>query len=234
MWIEYLILIVTYIVVTYLFFFKYFLKEWGKQTAKIVTIQELTQLKLEVKKNFDESLESYKQQLNKELGLEIESLKAEFSKNNITHQIQFGYLHQERAKAILEIYRKLNELSFALFRFVAGLRLPEADKDNERKIRYDNLNNALKDFRNYYIENKLYFPVGICKDLDEFYNRCYEYGWDYDHNYQILAKYSPSPPAQKHLEDNMEKLTYEVQEVLPAKIKDIENYFRKLLSVEDL
>jgi len=101
--VQILIEVILFLIASYFLFYKSWLTALGKEVAKLSTVDELTRLTEKVKKDFQEQMEVYKSKLSEELTLKIEPLKSDLAKANITHQIQFSFLHQERAKIILEL-----------------------------------------------------------------------------------------------------------------------------------
>jgi len=149
-------------------------------------IEELTLLEENVKKEFNESLESYKAKLSEDLSMKIEPLKAQLDKNNITHQIQFGFLHQERAKVILELYRKLVELHSAMVDWTTYLHPVVNDAEQESLERINRADRAIIDLNDFYASNKLFFQKSFCSYIDEILKEYWDKGWDFGHSQSTL------------------------------------------------
>ena len=165
-WIEIGIKVTLFLIASYFIFYKSWLKSLGNEVAKLSTKAQLTKLEQDVKKDFNEKLESYKSKLSEELALKIEPIKSELAKTNITHQIQFGYLHQEIGKVTLELYKKIQELHSAIVNWTATLQPIIEDAEKEATERTNRVNRAMDDFRNYYIVNKLFFSAKFCEFID--------------------------------------------------------------------
>jgi len=232
-WIELIMKIITFCTVSYFIFYKSWLKSLGNEMAKLITREQLTKMEEDVKKNFNEQLESYKSKLNEELSLKIEPLKSELSKNNITHQVQFSYLHQERGKVTLELYKKLQELHSAMVSWTAVIQriLVDAEKeDEERAIR---VNKAIQDFGNYYTNNKLFFSSDFCVFIDELFKNYWEKSWDFSYKKSRISKGEITQEYYDTYTKEMREISNEVRDKLPGKIKELETKFRKLLNVVD-
>lgn len=222
-----------FLATSYFIFYKSLLSALGRELAKLSTIQELTKLKEEVKKEFNESIESYKSKLSEELSLKIEPLKSDLAKNNITHQIQFGFLHQERAKVILEMYKKLQELHSAMTSYTSLIQpiINYADKEEDERIH--RVNTAMHDFRIYYTNNRLFFSERFCQYIDDVFQEYWDKGWDFGYRQNRLREGVLPKEILKDYSDSMQKISKEIKENFPAKIKEIEDKFRQLLKVTD-
>lgn len=228
-----MIKVVLFLIASYFIFYKSWLKSLGNEVAKLSTKEQLTKLEEKVKKDFNEKLESYKSKLNEELALRIEPIKSELAKNNITHQIKFGYLHEQRAKVILELYSKLQELHSAMMNWTAILQpiIEDAKKENEeRTIR---VNKAINDFKNYYIPNKLFFSENFCLFIDDLFKEYWDKGWEFGYSKSRIESGQITEEYFKHYSDEMNKISREIRETLPTKLQEMEARFRKILNVED-
>jgi len=232
-WIEIGINLVLFLIASYFIFYKSWLKSLGREFAKLSTKAELTKLEQDVKKEFNESLESYKNKLNEELALKIEPIKSELAKNNITHQIQFGYLHQERGKVTLELYKKIQELHSAMVNWTAALQPIIEDAEKEATERTNRVNRAMDDFRNYYIVNKLFFTSKFCEFIDSVFQVYWDMGWEFGYK---QARVQSGQISQEYFDEyskEMTKISKEIREELPKKITELEVKFRKILNVEE-
>lgn len=231
--IETVIAVILFLIASYFIFYKAWLKALGNEVAKLSTVEELTTLEESVKKEFNESLEAYKTRLNEELSLKIEPLKAELDKNNITYQIQFGFLHQERAKVILELYRKLIELHSAMVDWTAFMHPIVEDGEKEDAARIARVNQAIYDFQNFYVSNKLFFQKSFCDYIDSVFKDYWDKGWEFGYSQNRIKSGEVTREYYKEYTEKMSKISEEIRNNLPAKITEIEDKFRKLLKVED-
>ena len=232
-WIELLIKVSLFLIASYFIFYKSWLKSLGNEVAKLSTREQLTELEEKVKKDFNEKIESYKSKLNEELALKIEPIKSELAKNNINHQIEYGYLHQERAKVILELYRKLQELHSAMMNWTATLQPIIEDAEKESQERTIRVNKAIDDFKNYYIPNKLFFSEKFCEFIDELFKEYWDKGWEFGYSKARIDSGQVTAEYFKHYSDEMSKVSKELRETLPEKLQEMESRFRKVLKVEE-
>ncbi|WP_155975628.1 hypothetical protein [Daejeonella oryzae] len=231
--IEILLEVVLFLGASYLIFYKSFLSSLGTEIAKLSTVEQLTKLSEDVKKEFNEKIESYKNKLSEELALKIEPIKSELNKNNITHQIQFGFLHQERAKVILEIYKRLIELHSAMVSWTATMHPVIKDADEESQQRTDRVNIAINEFKSFYVHNKLFFPKSFCDYIDKVFLEYWDAGWEFGYGQERVKSGQLTPDYFKHYTKQMSRISKEIRDNLPEKIDEIENRFRKILNVEE-
>lgn len=88
----------------YLVFYKSFLKELGKQKAKILSSEELTTIQENVKQDFRTQIEIVKSNLFENLSTKIESLKSDLQRNNISYQISLAELTKIRFIKIEDLF----------------------------------------------------------------------------------------------------------------------------------
>ncbi|MCK8143320.1 hypothetical protein MW871_15935 [Flavobacterium sp. I-SCBP12n] len=231
--IEIVIEVILFLVASYFIFYKSWLTSLGNEIAKLSTIEELTKLTENVKADFSEKMETYKSKLSEELTIKIEPLKSELAKNNITHQIQFSFLHEERGKVILELYKKLIELHSAMVDWTNFLHPVYQDAKKESQDRSTRADKAITDFKNFYLHNKLFFSKNFCKYIDEIFKEYWEKGWDFGYNQQKVRSGELTSEYHKLYSEQMSTISKELKENLPVKIAEIEDKFRKILNVEE-
>lgn len=225
--------LILFLVASYFLFYNSWLKAMGREVAKLSTIEALTKLKEDIKIDFSEKLEAYKSKLSEELSLKIEPLKSELAKNNITHQIQFAYLHQERATVILELYKKLQELHSAMISWTAFIQPVIVDAERESQERLERVNLATNEFKNYYIINKLFFSKSFCVFIDEVFKEYWDKGWEFGYDQGRINSGNLDHEQFQHYSVEMVRISKEIREKLPPKIQEIEDKFRAILNVED-
>jgi len=101
--IEIIVEVILFLIASYFLFYKSFLKEMGKQQAKIITTEQLTQIEENVKQDFRTKIEDYKSKISEQLTFKVESLKADLTKNNISYQISLAELTKMRFEKIEEL-----------------------------------------------------------------------------------------------------------------------------------
>ena len=198
---------------SYLLYYKSFLKELGSQTAKLATISDLTKTKSEVEAVFNENLEK---------------IKADLVKYNISYEIQFRYLHEKRSDIIIECYRILVELHSNAHK-LTSLFKPSSFNQKEAVI---NLDSSLKDFNEYIVSNKLFFSESFIGKTQELIK---DYG-ETCRKYVLLSSQANNNTTSNDIIKSGEELitiANKVQEDLYGKVIEIEKYFRKLLRVNE-
>lgn len=146
-----------FLVASYLLYFKFFLKALGKETAKLITVEEYTRQQEQVKASFAEQLEE---------------LKADLNRKGIEYQTQFSLLHSKRADAIAGIYNKMIQLAKALNQytnpFVPGASDMEVQEEKAR--RFNDMRKAYIEFDEQYASQKIWFKSEFCTQIDGFMN----------------------------------------------------------------
>lgn len=225
--------VLLFLCLSYLIFYKSWLKSLGTEIAKLVTVKDLTTAQESIKSEFNLKLEEQKNKFNEELSLKIEPFKADLSKNNITHQVQFSVLHQERTKVIIEFYRKLVELQSAMIDWTAFMHPIVEDAEKEAKDRAERANSAFNDFRNFYLSNKLFFSKSFCETLDELAKNYWDKAWDYGFKEGLIKNGSVSGDFYIEYTKEMRSIREEIKNKIPLKILEIEEKFREILKVEE-
>lgn len=225
--------VIVFIVVSYFIFYNSWLKSLGKEVAKLSTIKDLTTITENIKIDFERSIEKYKSKLHEELSLKIEPLKSELSKQNISYQIQFSFLHQERSKVIIELYRKLQELHSAMVDWTNLIHFVHENSDTEREMRGKRANTALVEFKNFYTANKIFFSGEFCDFIDKLINDYWNKGWDFGEVQTRISEGNLPPDYFKEYSQQLNEISKEIKEKTSLKITEIENNFRKTLGVEN-
>lgn len=231
--IQIIIEVVLFLIASYFLFYKSWLSELGKEVAKLSTVEEMTKLTEGVKKDFQREMEGYKSKLSEELSLKIEPIKSELGKANITHQVQFSFLHQERAKTIIDLYKKLVELHSAMVDWTNFMHPIIEDAGKEEQERAKRANVALHDFKNFYLLNKLFFSTSLCYYIEEVFKEYWDKGWDFGFRQDSLKNGRLSGDYLKEYHKDMSKISEELKNNLPKKITELEVLFKKILNVEE-
>jgi len=137
--IEIIIEVILFLIASYFLFYRSFLKEIGKQQAKIVTAEELTTIQENVKQDFRTQIENYKSKISEQLTYKVENLKADLAKNNISYQISLAELTKMR-------FVKIEELMLDLIRLQDFIRenMFWAENDEDFKKNKDSFNELFK------------------------------------------------------------------------------------------
>ncbi|WP_398452192.1 hypothetical protein AB3466_14040 [Sphingobacterium thalpophilum] len=230
--IEILVLLVAFAITSYLLFYKSWLKELGKKYADLATAQEITELQENVKHDFKVNLEEYKNRLNEELSLKLEPFRSELAKSNIAFQIRYGYLHQERAKVILELYKKLVELHSAMVDWTKFMHPIQEDAEKEETERAIRANKALHDFKNFFLLNKLFFTKDLNRFIEEIFAEYWDKGWDFGYKQKRIRSGNLTKEFYKEYAKDISKIAKELSESIPKKLADLEDIFRNYLDSE--
>ena len=209
------------------------MKALGKEVAKLSTKKQLTELEQLVKHEFNEKIESYKKDLNKELAMTMEPIKAALAKNNITHQIEYEFLHRKRAEVIVVLYGKLQELHSAMMNWTAPIKIVVENAKTEELERMGRANKAIVDFKNYYLRNKIFLPEELCDSIDKLFAEYWDKGWEFGYSKSRLESGQLNDEYFKHYSENLTKISKELRDNLPDRIQEIESRIRKMLRVED-
>jgi len=129
------------------------------QFSTIVAVQILINLLFHFLKSY--SSEKGKNLATKEdvaeITEKIESVKKEFTLLVNEHQVKFSYLHIEKAKAIIKLYRKLTLLELTLNKFFNPFQ--QANRDYKKEFK--DSQNKIRNFIIYYNKNKIFY----CKEI---------------------------------------------------------------------
>lgn len=222
-----------FLIASYFIFYRSWLKSLGKEVAKLSTARDLTSITESIKNDFKESIETYKNKLDEELSLKIEPLKSELNKQNISHQIQYSYLHQERAKVLIELYQKLQELYSAMANWTAIVQPVFEDAEKEREERAIRANTALLDFKNYFQLNKLFFNQTFCSSIEVLIKEYWDKAWDFGYKQQRVLEGKLTREEFREYSKELSGISKELSQKIPPMIDEIEKICRGILNVEE-
>jgi len=97
-------------------------------------------------------------------GKDLEKFKADLLRVNSEHSVKFGKLHEERAIAIKDLYKRLNKLCEALNVCKSEYHI-DTVKKVETVIIY--IKDSFNSFSECYLENKLYFDTDTDRLIHE-------------------------------------------------------------------
>ncbi len=217
-WLEILIEVIVFIISSYLIFYKSFINAMGKETAKLITREELITIEENVKKDFKEGLEEVKSSLAKE---------------NISHQIEFEFLHKRRAEVAVEIYQKLQELHSASFDRTRGVHLVIEDGKREEEERQERLQKALNDFRTYFVNNKLFFSIAFCNSITKLLNDYWRKTQEYIYRQERIRNGVLSNEENGEYLELLNRISEEINTIIPIQLRIIEQNIRGILKIEE-
>lgn len=203
---------------TYLMFFKDYVKGLGVQFAKLTTQKDLTTLEERVKFEFNEKFEKIKQ---------------ENSRNNISHQIQYAFLQNKRGDAILKLHENLIDLQGSIISWTSPVQIVQNDKNKEDEERLNNVNSSFSKFRKFYFKNKLLFSEKLCNEIENLFKIIWEKSNTYIENKSEIKDFDYlTIEERKAYRKEMHDIHEHFRNEIPKQIKLIEKEFRTLLSVE--
>lgn len=146
---------ILFLVASYFVFYKGFLKVLGKETAKLITVEDYTRLQEQVKSTFAQ---------------QMEELKAELNRKGVEYQIHFSLLQSKRADPIVGIHEKMVVLARALDQytnpFISGASETEVKAEKARRI--NEMCKAYSEFDELYAIQKIWFKKEFCTQIDGF------------------------------------------------------------------
>ena len=149
---------------------------------------------------------------------DIERFKNELEKAAIEHQIRYAKLHEERAQAIKEIYKRIAIAERLTKEYVTPVDFGGlAPIEERRKKAADSANEYL----NYYNENKIFLSDEICCLLDDI-NKCILDAW-----YKFNSK-----DRRGGDNDFWEEAWNAITKKLPEARAKLEKAFRKIIGVD--
>lgn len=217
-WFEILVEIISFLLVSYFLFYRSFMKSLGNETAKLITRKDLISIEENVKRDFNEKLEE---------------LKSSLAKENISHQIEFEFLHRRKAEVAIEIYQKLQELYYSAYDRTRKIHLVLEDANKEERTRRERLNNAIEEFRDYFIKNQLYFSKRFCRDINEILRDFWRMTQEYNFKQESIRSGTLDSEDMTEYLELLDKISNEITTKIPVQLSKIENQIRKILKIEE-
>jgi hypothetical protein len=157
----------------------------------------------------------------------LENFKSDISQRQFAFETKFSALHQERAKAISELYGLLYQAETAIEDLVSPLQSPAGPPISEKKkATFD----AFYSLRDFYSAHRIYFPSTVCGLMDKSirvlgesiaeFQTAHIHGMDAKETYEV-DRTGQWIEAWKNLKDNWHPLKLE-----------LESSFRQLLGDE--
>jgi hypothetical protein len=104
---EIIIEVILFVAASYLIFYRSYIKELGKKIAELSIVKDLTEKVESVKKKFNEDLESFRGNIQKDVEKEIAPLRAALDRANIGFQIYTSEYARLRFQRLDELYGSL-------------------------------------------------------------------------------------------------------------------------------
>lgn len=135
---------------------KKYLGKVGEQAAELMFTKRKAEISEAVKNEFTTA---------------TEHLKAELSRQNTAFGVNYSFSYTERAKVLLELYRKMLDLVAGAETltnlFVPGATVGLQAAEMENRVR--NLNNAHIEFNSFYAQNRILLGKELSRRIYDFY-----------------------------------------------------------------
>lgn len=109
----------------------------------------------------------FESELKAQADATVERLRNELQLKTIEHQVRFSRLHERSAETIAETYSLLQSYLQAVADYVKVFEMAGEKPKSERR---EAVNNALKNFREYFVKRRIFLPKETAKrihNLDE-------------------------------------------------------------------
>jgi len=126
----------------------------------------------------DAELEIHKAALQAGNVAAIERLKSDLQVAAAERQIRFSKLHEKVAESVFGVWLRLKKVMGAVGDYTSELETPSMGSKKERR---EAMAEAMKEFREYFYENSIYFPA----DLNERVTRFNTSLWDIAYNFLV-------------------------------------------------
>lgn len=129
---EMVIEVILFVGASYLIFYRSYIKELGKKVAELSIVKELTEKVESVKKKFNEDLEIFRGNVQKDIEKEIAPLKASLDKANIGFQIYTSEYARLRFQRLDDLYGSLYYFKEFVIKYLINY-IPNDQKEFEER-----------------------------------------------------------------------------------------------------
>lgn len=172
---------------------------------------------------YEKELESKSIEFKAQLERSLEQFRAELQLANTKD----SRLHEKRMLVLENLYQKIVSLNAALKEMTATLKFIRADADQEEDERIKMASQAYDAFLKYYTENKIFFSLESCGQLDALRNSYFDSMQKYSASEYLIGSDNFRPDFGKA------QLASEiVRKSIPIVMRNIEKDFRELLGVK--
>jgi hypothetical protein len=172
---------------------------------------------------YEKELESKSIEFKAQLDRSLEQFRAELQLANTKD----SRLHEKRMLVLESLYQKIVSLNAALKDMTATLKFIHANADQEESERIKTASQAYDAFLKYYTENKIFFSLESCAQLDALRNSYFDSMQKYSAPDFIMGSDGFRPDFGKA------QLASEiVRKSIPVVMQNIEKDFRQLLGVK--
>ena len=171
---------------------------------------------------YEKELEGKSAEFKAQLDRSLEQFRAELQLANTKD----SRLHEKRMLVLESLYQKIVSLNAALKEMTATLKFIHADADQEEDERIKAASQAYDTFIKYYTENKIFFSLESCAQLDALRNSYFDSMQKYSASGFLLEGNSMRPDFGK-----AQVASEIVRKSIPVVMQNIEKDFRQLLGV---
>lgn len=167
---------------------------------------------------FDKELSKYQSEIDKELN----RYQTELEKD----KLQFSELHTQRAEITAEMYERFVEFEEDMRRLTDPLSRADEPLIDEKRL--EAAAKSEKEFINFYMRKRIYFPPHICDTIEEIHRQM-------DHaftNVKIHDTYNSQENESTQVGSLHESWKRVTRDEVPELKSDLEDHFRGLLGVE--
>ncbi|WP_188548461.1 hypothetical protein [Hymenobacter qilianensis] len=172
---------------------------------------------------YEKELEGKSIEFKAQLDRSLEQFRAELQLANTKD----SRLHEKRMLVLESLYQKIVSLNAALKEMTATLKFIHTDADQEEDERIKTASQAYDAFLKYYTENKIFFSLESCVQLDALRNSYFDSMQQYNSSGFILGNNGFRPDFGK-----AQMASEIVRKAIPVVMQNIENDFRQLLGVK--
>jgi hypothetical protein len=175
-------------------------------------------LKSLVGQSLSRSLESFKADLQRTHGVEIERIKSDLGVASFERQTMFARLHEKRAGIIAELYKKLVQADDAIHTLLGDVQ-PAEEKDRQEV--FWSTGRKVSELVRFFKERRIYFDMELCELIDK-HTANFQTAWLYGSPYVELT-------AERRRE--IDHHLIELSKAIPSVRSAIEARMRKILGV---
>lgn len=172
---------------------------------------------------YEKELEGKSIEFKAQLDRSLEQFRAELQLANTKD----SRLHDKRMLVLESLYQKIVSLNAALKEMTATLKFIHTDADQEEDERIKAASQAYDAFIKYYTENKIFFSLESCAQLDALRNSYFDSMQQYSASGFRLGGNSLRPDFGK-----AQVASEIVRKSIPVVMQNIEKDFRQLLGVK--
>jgi hypothetical protein len=172
---------------------------------------------------YEKELESKSIEFKAQLDRSLEQFRAELQLANTKD----SRLHEKRMLVLESLYQKIVSLNVALKEMTATLKFIHSDADQEEDERIKMASQAYDAFIKYYTENKIFFSLESCAQLDALRNSYFDSMQKYSASGFIMGADGVRPDFGK-----AQAASEIVRKLIPVVMRNIESDFRQLLGVK--